>query len=53
MRLTTIQQNNRSYITSIPKEYAEYFNVERGDVVLWSLTEDKTALNVKIVKDDI
>ena len=37
---------------SIPAEYSNYFNMKKGDYILWYLDENQE-LQIKYMKDDI
>ena len=52
MQITKIRMVGSSLGVSIPAEYSNYFNMEKGDYVLWYLDENQE-LQIKYMKDDI
>lgn len=52
MQITKIRIIGSSLGVSIPAEYSNYFNMEKGDYILWYLDENQE-LQIKYMKDDI
>lgn len=52
MQITKIRMVGSSLGVSIPAEYSNYFNMEKGDYILWYLDENQE-LQIKYMKDDI
>lgn len=52
MYITKLRVSNTSFITTIPKEYAEYFHMEKGDKIIWKINPEDDTLILKIDKSD-